>query len=138
MRYSRRRMGRFTDISRLCALGAAMVLTWFLVPGHLASADDTVPTASIVAPTPQSSVQVSTDVVPVATEQALPPPTPARERSTPIVTVVEQPTVGEGPAPTAPPSRVDRPFSTFTSVVPTPTPVPSQAQVQIPVEAPLP
>ncbi len=115
-----------------------MILTWSFVPGHPASADDSVPTSSIVAPTPQPSFQVSTDVVPVVTEQVPPVPTPARERATPVATVMEQPTTGEGPAPTAPPSRIDHPFSTVTSVAATPTAVASQPQPQIPAEAPLP
>lgn len=111
---------------------------WSFVPGHLVSADDVVPTASIVALTPQPSVTVATDVLPVVTEPSSSLPTPARERAVPVATVSEEPTLGEGPAPTAPPAHADRPLGAATSVAPTPTLVPNAPQTQLPIEVPLP
>jgi hypothetical protein len=115
-----------------------MVAMWSFVPGHHASADDAVATATVVVFTPQPTVPVSTEVVPVATEGTLALPTPVRERSIPVATVLEQTTVGEGPAPTAPPSHMDLPTKNATNVVATPTAVVGQAQSKIPAEAPLP
>ena len=121
----------------MCARGGHRGNRSFL-PGQFASADDTVSTPTLVAVTPQPTVPVSTDVIPVVTEQATLPPTPARERSTPVVTVMEQATVGEGPAPTAPPARVDTPFSTPTRVAATPTIVAAPPPSQVPPEVALP
>jgi hypothetical protein len=114
------------------------VAVWSFVPARFASADDAVSTPTVVAVTPLPTFPVATDVVPVVTEQATLPPTAVRERSAPAATIVDQPTVGEGPAPTPPPSHVDKEFSTPTSVAVTPTTVISSPPSQIPPEAPLP
>jgi hypothetical protein len=115
-----------------------MVAIWSFVPGNRASADDAIATATVLLPTPGPTAPIATEVVPIATGPVLPPPTPARERSVPIATVIEQPTIGEGPAPTAPASRPDKPYATATAVRATATPVTGRTQPQIPVEVPLP
>jgi soluble lytic murein transglycosylase-like protein len=130
-------MRRYTDIPRLCVLGAAMMAAWSFIPGHPASADDVVPTPTVTVSTLQPTVPVATEIAPAATVQSV-PPTAVRERSAPVATVAEQPTVGEGAAATAPPTRLDMPFSTATSVGITATPVPSAPQSPVPAEVPLP
>jgi Transglycosylase SLT domain len=132
-------MRRYSDIRRLCVLGAALVLIWSFAPGNRASADDAVPTPTALLSTPEATVPIATDVVPIATEPVVIPPTPAREKARPVATAVVLPTVGEGPAPTAPPSRIDQPVvSTPRSVAITPTPIARPSEPQIPIEAPLP
>src|SRR5438270_3823075 len=102
-------MRRYSDIRRLCVLSAALIFIWSLAPGTPVSADDAVPSVTAVAVTPQPAVPIATEVVPIATEPVVIQPTPAQEKAQPVATEVVLPTVGEGPAPTAPPSRVDHP-----------------------------
>jgi hypothetical protein len=133
-------MRQYPDTRRLFVLGAALIIIWSFVPGSRVSADDAVPTATVLLSTPEATVPIATEVVPVSTEPVTFPPTPAREKARPVATAVVVPTVvGEGPAPTAPPSRIDRPLAPTPNPVPaTPTPVTSPSESQIPVEAPLP
>jgi Transglycosylase SLT domain len=115
-----------------------MIAIWSFVPGNRVSADDAVPTATVIVFTPEPTAPIATEAVPVATEPVLLPATPAPERAHPVATVEEQPTVGEGPAPTAPASRVDKPLATATAVVVTRTTVVGPIEPQIPAVAPLP
>ncbi len=127
-----------SHIRCLCVLGAATIAIWLYVPGKHVSAADAVPTATVLYSTPGATAPVATEAVPVVTEPVLLPPTPARERSRPVATVIERPTTGEGTAPTAPASRVEKPYVTATAVPPTATAVSGPTAPQIPPEVPLP
>ncbi len=130
----------FTTTRRLIfiALAVVAVLLYWATPFRGAAADDAVPTATPLAISPEPTVLVATEAVPIPTSTPLAAPTAIREQYTPIPTPTYFPTVAEGPPPGTAPTRTAKAAnqsSAPSTAVPT---SPAVAPSSVPPEAPLP